>query len=99
MLQAHPDYHTALCLTQLGYHDEAIGLLKQLPSSARTKYLHAVVCARKGDDQSAVIYMLDACRMNPDLVLRIPLDPELSDLIPKFYGLRKELDKISEEGV
>ncbi|WP_373735919.1 tetratricopeptide repeat protein [Bacteroides heparinolyticus] len=99
MLQAHPDYNTALCLTQLGYHDEAIGLLKQLPSSARTKYLHAVVCARKGDDQSAVIYMLDACRMNPDLVLRIPLDPELSDLIPKFYGLRKELDKISEEGV
>lgn len=99
MLQAHPDYNTALCLTQLGYHDEAIELLQQLPSNARIKYLHAVICARKEDDQSAVIYMLDACRMNPDLVLRIPLDPELSELIPKFYGLRKELDKISGEDI
>lgn len=99
LLQSHPDYNTALCLTQLGYHDEALGLLQQLPKGARTEYLHAVVCARKGDGQSAVLHMLEACRMDPDLVLRIPLDPELSDLIPKFVGLRKELDRISEGGV
>ena len=91
-----PDYNTALCLTQLGYHKEASALLDQLPVDSRKEYLHAVVSARQGDDYLAVEHMLAACRMNPNLVLRIPLDPELSDLIPKFFGLRMELDRIAE---
>lgn len=99
LLEKHPDYNTALCLTQLGYHNEATELLKQLPGSARKEYLQAVICARLGDEQAAVEHMLEACRMDSDLVLRIPLDPELSDLIPKFIGLRLELDKIAGGGV
>ncbi|MCS2815300.1 hypothetical protein NXX52_25000 [Bacteroides ovatus] len=90
------DYNTALCLTQLGYHKEASALLDQLPVDSRKEYLHAVVSARQGDDYLAVEHMLAVCRMNPNLVLRIPLDPELSDLIPKFFGLRMELDRIAE---
>ena len=95
-LEKRPDYNTALCLTQLGYHKEASALLDQLPVDSRKEYLHAVVSARQGDDYLAVEHMLAACRMNPNLVLRIPLDPELSDLIPKFFGLRMELDRIAE---
>lgn len=96
ILEKRPDYNTALCLTQLGYHKEASALLDQLPVDSRKEYLHAVVSARQGDDNLAVEHMLAACRMNPNLVLRIPLDPELSDLIPKFFGLRMELDRIAE---
>lgn len=96
ILEKRPDYNTALCLTQLGYHKEASALLDQLPVDSRKEYLHAVVSARQGDDYLAVEHMLAACRMNPNLVLRIPLDPELSDLIPKFFGLRMELDRIAE---
>ena len=81
-----PDYNTALCLTQLGYHKEASALLDQLPVDSRKEYLHAVVSARQGDDYLAVEHMLAACRMNPNLVLRIPLDPELSDLILSSSG-------------
>ena len=91
ILEKRPDYNTALCLTQLGYHKEVSALLDQLPVDSRKEYLHAVVSARQGDDYLAVEHMLAACRMNPNLVLRIPLDPELSDLIPKFFGLRMEL--------
>ncbi len=95
LLEKHPDYNTALCLTQLGYHDAAVDLLVQLPSSARKEYLHAVICARLKEKEEAVEHMLTACRMDPDLVLRIPLDPELSELIPQFIGLRLELDNIA----
>ena len=95
-MEKRPDYNTALCLKQLGYHKEASALLDQLPVDSRKEYLHAVVSARQGDDYLAVEHMLAACRMNPNLVLRIPLDPELSDLIPKFFGLRMELDRIAE---
>lgn len=98
ILQKYPDYNTALCLTQLGFHYEAAELLGQLPKNARNEYLVAVICARQMNDLSAVEHMLEACRLNPDLVLRVPLDPELSDLILKFIGLRKELDKIAGEG-
>ncbi|MCS2525566.1 hypothetical protein NXV02_22230 [Bacteroides ovatus] len=96
ILEKRTDYNTALCLTQLGYHKEASALLDQLPVDSRKEYLHAVVSARQGDDYLAVEHMLAVCRMNPNLVLRIPLDPELSDLIPKFFGLRMELDRIAE---
>lgn len=94
LLQAHPDYNTALCLILLGYHSEAADLLAQLPRTANREYLYAVVCARMENATEAVEHMLEACRLNPDLVLRIALDPELSDLIPQFVGLRQELDKI-----
>lgn len=96
ILQKHPDYNTALCLTQLGYHYEAAELLGQLPKNARNEYLEAVICARQLNDQSAVEHLLEACTLNPDLVMRVPLDPELSDLIPKFIGLSNELDRISK---
>lgn len=95
LLQAYPDYNTALCLTSLGYHSEASALLQQLPRTANREYLYAVVCARMENALEAVEHLLDACRMNPDLILRIPLDPELSDLVPQFIGLRQELDKIA----
>jgi len=94
LLQAYPDYNTALCLTSMGYHGEASALLPQLPRTASREYLYAVVCARMKNAMEAVEHLLEACRMNPDLVLRIPLDPELSDLVPQFVGLRQELDKI-----
>ena len=66
----------------------------KLPRTASREYLYAVVCARMKNAMEAVEHLLEACRMNPDLVLRIPLDPELSDLVPQFVGLRQELDKI-----
>ncbi len=34
--------------------------------------------------------------MNPQSVYVFPWIPELSDLIPKFFGLRMELDRIAE---
>ncbi|GAE24080.1 hypothetical protein JCM10003_3962 [Bacteroides pyogenes JCM 10003] len=43
----------------------------------------------------AVEHLLEACRRDPDMVLRVNMDPELSDLIPQFVGLREELDKIA----
>ena len=54
ILEKRPDYNTALCLTQLGYHKEASALLDQLPVDSRKEYLHAVVSARQGDDYLAV---------------------------------------------
>lgn len=95
ILERYPDYNTALCLTCLGYHNEAAGLLTQLPKTARREYLYAVVCARLGNAFEAVEHLLEACRKDPDLVLRVNMDPELSDLIPQFIGLKEQLDKIA----
>lgn len=95
ILEKYPDYNTALCLTCLGYHSEAADLLSQLPKSARREYIHAVVCARLQNAYEAVDHLLEACRRDPDMVLRVNLDPELSDLVPQFVGLKEELDRIA----
>ncbi|WP_420187230.1 hypothetical protein M1B74_13520 [Bacteroides pyogenes] len=95
ILEKYPDYNTALCLTCLGYHSEAADLLAQLPKTARREYTYAVVCARLQNAYEAVEHLLEACRRDPDMVLRVNMDPELSDLIPQFVGLREELDKIA----
>ncbi len=95
ILEKYPDYNTALCLTCLGYHSEAADLLAQLPQSARREYIHAVVCARLQNAYEAVEHLLEACRRDPDMVLRVNMDPELSDLIPQFVGLKEELDRIA----
>ncbi|WP_276881558.1 MULTISPECIES: hypothetical protein [Bacteroides] len=101
ILEKYPDYNTALCLTCLGYHSEAADLLAQLPKSARREYIYAVVCARLQNAYEAVEHLLEACRRDPDMVLRVNMDPELSDLIPQFVGLKEELDKIAsgENGI
>lgn len=97
ILDKYPDYNTAIALTCLGHHLNAENLLKQLPQTAAVKYLRSIVNIRLADYQTAVDLLLEACREEPNLVYRTDMDSDMSILIPKVMGLRKELDRIALE--
>ena len=84
ILADYPDYNTALCLVCLGYNAKALELLKQLPQTANTEYLLAIVSVNGDDELGAVEHLKKAIELDPNKEDRIPLDPEMSNLVKKY---------------
>lgn len=80
ILANYGDYNTALCLVCMGYLDKALTVLDRLPETAKGEYLYSIVYARKNKDDEASKHLMKACSLDPDLVKRIKLDSEVSDL-------------------
>ena len=83
ILADYPDYNTALCLVCMGYNAKALELLKQLPQTGNTEYLLAILAVRAEDDNAAIEHLRKAVEMDPTKEYRIPLDPEMSNLVKK----------------
>lgn len=97
ILEKYPDYNTAVALTCLGYHAKSEDLLKQLPQTAAIEYLRAIVNVRLEDYQAAAELLLEACRKDTKYVYRTEMDSDIAALLPRFMGLKEELERIASE--
>lgn len=97
ILEKYPDYNTAVALTCLGYHAKSEDLLKQLPQTAAVEYLRAIVNVRLEDYQAAAELLLEACRKDTKYVYRTEMDSDIAALLPRFMGLKEELERIASE--
>jgi len=84
LLKPYRDFNAAVACTALEYNASALDILDGLPETDKVLYLKAVLYSRREEDARAVECYLKACRMNPALVHRGNLDPEISSLIRKY---------------
>ncbi len=96
ILSKYPDYNLALCLICMGYNAKAYDLLNRLPQTGGNEYLLTIVAARLGNEQEATEHLLKACKLDNSKVYRIPLDPEVSELVRK-YSLSKKIERVASE--
>lgn len=96
IFNSYKDYNTALTLACLGYDSRAYDLLRQLKETSDTHYLSAILTCRLGEENKAISHLKKALKMDTAKQYRMERDPEISRLIRK-YGLKRELDKITEE--
>lgn len=90
ILGPYADFNTAVAYLALDRNASAYNILCNCPRSAPADYMMAIIHARKGEDQKAVQYYLDACAKNGQYIHRGNLDPEISALIRK-YNLNNDL--------
>lgn len=81
ILADYPDYNTALCLVCMGYNAKALELLDKLEETGNTEYLRAILAIRSKEFTDAVQHLRRACELDPTKVYRVPLDPEVADLV------------------
>ena len=86
LLQPYQDYNTAIAYMGLDRNQSALAILSRLKPTASVNYLMAILYARQGNEQEAVIRYLRSCRQDASFVHRGNLDPEISHLI-KAYRL------------
>ena len=89
LLRPYRDYNAAVAYTALDYNASAMDILRGLDDTDNVLYLKALVYSRKGEEGKAVECYLKACRLNPSMVHRGNLDPEISSLINK-YNIKNE---------
>ena len=89
LLSESRDYNTAIAYVSLDYNASAMDILKDLEKTPQVNYMLALLYARKGDNQNAVQYYLNACHEDRSYVFRGNLDPEINVLIQR-YGLNRE---------
>lgn len=92
ILRLYDDVNTAIAYMSLGYDKAALRILEKSPQTAEAKYMMAILNARLGHEQQAVLLLLSAAEMNAQMKSRANLDPELSVLVKK-YNLFKEEDE------
>jgi len=95
LLAPYRDYNSAVACCAAERNASALDILSELPRNDRTLYLEAILHSRLGDGQAAVQCYLQACRLNPALVHRGSLDPEIAILI-KTYDLLPLLQQEEE---
>ena len=84
LLRPYGDINTAVAYCALDYNASALAVLDSLEDSAKAEYLRALIHARKGEDRKAVECYVKACGMDPSLVHRGNLDPEIAALKNKY---------------
>lgn len=82
ILRPYHDYNTALAYLSAGYDHSALADLERIPTqSARVLYLKAIVLARLGRKEEAMLSYMQSVREEPSMAHRANLDPELSEFI------------------
>ena len=84
LLAPYGDYNSAVAYCAAGRNTSAMAILQELPPSAPVYYLEAILYSRMGDEKNAAECYLRACSLNPSLVHRGQLDPEIAVLIAKY---------------
>ena len=84
LLRPYHDYNTAVAYCAAGYNASAREILESLHKDDKVLYMLSLVYSRIGKKQEAIESYLEACRMNPSLVNRGNLDPEISSLVKEF---------------
>ena len=91
ILRRYRDYNAAVAFVGKDMNASAMDVLKDLPETPQVLYMKAIVHSRQGDEDVAADCYVRACAMDPGLVHRGNLDPEIYYLI-KRYGLNKDGD-------
>ena len=81
LLESYHDRNYALALLSLGYDALAREVLEPLPQDPERDYMLAIVCARLGARDEALVYYRRAAETEPRYRFRAKLDPELSGLV------------------
>ena len=89
LLGPYRDYNAAVAHMALDHNASAMNILATLEDTDNVLYLKALVYSRTGNESKAVECYLKACRINPSMVHRGNLDPEISGLINK-YNIKNE---------
>lgn len=95
ILSNYPDFNLALCLTCMGYNAKAYELLQKLPATGNTEYLLAILSLRMDKEDEAIDHLLEACAKDNSKIYRIPLDPEINNLVRK-RKLSKRIGLLAE---
>ena len=77
LLRPYQDYNAAVAFCALDYNASALAILERLHRTDQVNYMLAIVYSRLGEIEKAVRCYEEACRMNPGLVHRGNLDPEV----------------------
>lgn len=87
ILASYGDYNSALALASSGYNDSALSILSGMKiTDARTDYLEAILLARIGETDRALISFRRSVQKDPSMRHRANLDPELSEVVRKNEG-------------
>lgn len=92
VLRPYHDFNTAVALCALDYDHSAMQILASLPDTPDVLYMKAILYARFGEENKAVQCYMDACALDPSLVHRGNLDPEISGLV-RQYKLNQYLEQ------
>lgn len=90
ILRPYNDFNAAVALCAMDYNASAEAVLQRLRPDDKIRYMLAIIYSRKGEEQKAVQYYIDACHSNRAFINRGNLDPEISVLIRK-YGLHDHI--------
>lgn len=85
ILRPYQDYNLAVAYCAMDYNASAKVILERLKKTDRVLYMLAILHSRSGDYRKAAELYEEACSMNPSLVHRGNLDPEISELIKRFH--------------
>lgn len=83
-LLPYSDFNSALACVALGRNATAMAILSDCPPTAKVLYLKAILFSRAGDPKQAIEQYLQASSLDPSLVHRANLDPEIASLKQKF---------------
>ena len=87
LLGKYGDYNSALAYLSSGYDDKALRILLGLDrNSARVAYLTAVALSRAGKNEKAVEFFRRSISLEPSMIHRGRLDPEIRELMLE-YGI------------
>ncbi len=82
LLRPYQDYNSALAYLSSGYDESALAVLSGIRDRTyRSNYLMAVTLARLGRRQEAVEFYRRSAEMEPSMVHRANLDPEIAALV------------------
>ena len=85
ILRPYHDYNLAVAYCAMDYNASAKEILEHLKRTDQVLYMLAILYSRSGDYRKAAELYEEACSMNPSLVHRGNLDPEISELIKRFH--------------
>lgn len=84
ILSGYDDYNTAVCLACMGKTDDAKLLLSELPSTADTEFLLAVLSLPAKNEIKTLQHLTKALRLDPSISSRPYLDEDIKALIRKY---------------
>lgn len=84
LLSPYRDYNSAIAFCAMDYNASALAILEELPSSAKTDYMMAILYFRRGNDREAVQCYLNAVKEDPSYRFRGNLDPEVNELVKRY---------------
>jgi len=80
-LSPYSDYNTAVAYVSLYYNASAKAILEKLPETPKSLYLSAIINSRTNNYKEATTLYNKACELDPSLVHRGNLDPEIYSLL------------------